>query len=167
MATINLKGSPIHTIGELPPKGIKAPAFYLVKTDLSMLTEVDLTGKKVVLNIFPSLDTGVCAASVRKFNQLAADLDNTIVVCVSKDLPFAHNRFCNTEGLNNVITASDFRDGSFGVNFGVTITDGPLAGLHSRAVVILNDKGEVIYTEQVPDIVQEPDYDAALMALKS
>ncbi len=165
MAQINLNGNPIHTTGNLPANGTQAPAFNLVKSDLSPLTLDELKGKRVVLNIFPSLDTGVCAASVRQFNQLAAGLENTAVVCVSKDLPFAHGRFCSTEGLNNVITASDFRDGSFGIGYGVDIQDGPLAGLHSRAVVVLNEDGEVVYTEQVPDIVQEPDYEAALKAL--
>lgn len=165
MATINLKGTPINTIGDLPLAGSKAPSFKLVKTDLSTLTLEELKGKRVLLNIFPSLDTDVCAASVRQFNKMAGDYPNTIVVCVSKDLPFAHNRFCSTEGLNDVVTASDFRDGSFGRDYGVTIADGPLAGLHSRAVVVLNEGGEVLYNEQVPDIVQEPDYSAALAAL--
>ena len=118
-----------------------------------------------MLNIFPSLDTDVCATSVRKFNAEASKLDNTVVVCVSKDLPFAHKRFCSTEGLDNVLTASDFRDGNFGESYGVTITTGPLAGLHSRAVVVLDESGVVRYTEQVPEIVQEPDYKSALAAL--
>lgn len=166
MAKITLKGNPIHTIGNLPLTGTMAPGFTLVKTDLSLLKLDDLKGKKVLLNIFPSLDTEVCAASVRRFNAEAANLSNTVVVCVSKDLPFAHKRFCATEGIENVITASDFRDGSFGEAYGVTITDGPLAGLHSRAVVILDENGKVIYTEQVPEIVQEPDYEAALSKLK-
>lgn len=166
MAQINLQGNPINTIGQLPAKGAKAPSVNLVKTDLSPLTLAEFTGKKVVLNIFPSLDTGVCAASVRAFNKAAAELENTAVVCVSKDLPFAHGRFCAAEGISNVVSASDFRDGSFGADYGLTIVDGPLAGLHSRAVVVLDEAGEVIYTEQVPDIVQEPDYAAALNALK-
>jgi thioredoxin-dependent peroxiredoxin len=166
MAQINLKGNPINTIGELPAVGTKAPVFNLIKSDLSSLSLDDLQGKRVVINIFPSLDTGVCAASVRQFNKLAGELDNTAVVCVSKDLPFAHGRFCSTEGISNVITASDFRDGRFGKDYGLTIEDGPLAGLHSRAVVVLNESGEVVYTEQVPDIVQEPDYEAALAAIK-
>ncbi|HRZ42952.1 MAG TPA: thiol peroxidase [Bacteroidales bacterium] len=165
MATIHLNGNPIHTLGQLPAAGTKAPAFQLIKSDLSPISLDELQGKRVVLNIFPSLDTGVCAASVRQFNKLAGEVGNTAVVCVSKDLPFAHGRFCSTEGLNNVITASDFRDGSFGRDYGLTIEDGPLAGLHSRAVVVLNEAGEVVYTEQVPDIVQEPDYEAALRAL--
>ncbi len=121
----------------------------------------------MVLNIFPSLDTDVCAASVRRFNKEASELENTVVVCVSKDLPFAHARFfCTTEGLDNVISASDFRTGKFGEDYGLTIADGPLAGLHSRAVVVMNENGEVIYTEQVPEIVEEPNYEAALKAAK-
>ncbi|MDY0078098.1 MAG: thiol peroxidase [Bacteroidales bacterium] len=164
MATITLKGNKIHTSGELPKVSSQAPDFKLVKTDLSELDKASLKGKKVVLNIFPSLDTDVCAASVRRFNKEASELDNTVVVCVSKDLPFAHARFCTTEGLDNVISASDFRTGKFGEDYGLTISDGPLAGLHSRAVVVFDEKGEVIYTEQVPEIVEEPNYEAALKA---
>lgn len=166
MATITLKGDKINTLGELPKVTSQAPDFKLVKSDLSDLDKTSLKGKKVVLNIFPSLDTEVCAASVRRFNKEASNLDNTVVVCVSKDLPFAHGRFCSTEGLDDVITASDFRTGKFGEDYGVTITDGPLAGLHSRAVMVLNEKGEVIYTEQVPEILDEPNYEAALKAAK-
>lgn len=166
MATINLKGNPINTIGELPSVGSKAPSFNLVKSDLSVLILEELKGKRVLINIFPSLDTDVCAASVRHFNKAAGELDNSVVVCVSKDLPFAHGRFCTTEGLNNVVTASDFRTGKFGVDYGLTIVDGPLAGLHSRAVVVVDERGEVVYTEQVPDIVFEPDYESALKALR-
>jgi thioredoxin-dependent peroxiredoxin len=166
MATIQLKGNPIHTSGELPFVGSMAPSFELVKTDLSVLTNKDVKGKRVLLNIFPSLDTQVCAASVRRFNTAAAEMDNVAVVCVSKDLPFANGRFCTTEGIGNVMAVSDFRDGRFGTDYGVTILDGPLTGLHSRAVVVLNEAGEVVYREQVADIVQEPDYDAALAALK-
>lgn len=166
MAKITLAGNQINTIGELPKKGTKASDFSLVKTDLSTLSLKDLKGKKVVLNIFPSLDTDVCAASVRRFNKEVGDLKNTVVVCVSKDLPFAHKRFCTTEGLENVLNASDFKDGSFGEKYGVTIADGPLAGLHSRAVVVLDEEGKVVYNEQVPEIVQEPNYEAALNAVK-
>ena len=126
MASITLKGNPIQTIGALPETGKQAPDFKVVKTDLSVLSLADLKGKKVVLNIFPSLDTDVCATSVRKFNAEAGKIENTVVVCVSKDLPFAHNRFCSTEGLNNVVSASDFRDGNFGTNYGLTIANGPL-----------------------------------------
>ena len=165
MSSIKFHGSPIKTSGSLPAKGTKAPDFKLVKSDLSELKLSDLKGKKVVLNIFPSLDTGVCAASVRHFNEDAGKLDNTVVVCVSKDLPFAHGRFCTAEGLKNVVTASDFREGNFGRDYGVNMTDGPLAGLHSRAVVVLDENGVVTYTEQVPEIVQEPDYEAALKAV--
>lgn len=165
MTTITLKGNAIHTGGQLPQLGSKAPDFKLVKTDLSMLSLSDLTGKKVVLNIFPSLDTGICAASVRRFNAEASKLDNTTVVCVSKDLPFAHSRFCTTEGLNNVVSASDFRDGNFGIAYGLTLVDGPLEGLLSRAVVVLNEEGTIIYSEQVPEIVQEPNYEAALATI--
>lgn len=166
MATITLKGNEIHTSGSLPKVSSQAPDFKLVKTDLSELDKAGLKGKKVVLNIFPSLDTDVCAASVRRFNKEASELDNTVVVCVSKDLPFAHARFCTTEGLDNVISASDFRTGKFGEDYGLTIADGPLAGLHSRAVVVLNENGDVVYTEQVPEIVEEPNYEAALKAAK-
>jgi len=165
MATITLKGNPIHTMGELPAAGSAAPDFQLVQSNLSVLSLDALKGKKVVLNIFPSLDTDVCAASVRRFNAQAAGLDNTVVVCVSKDLPFAHKRFCVAEGIENVLTASDFRDGSFGEKYGITITDGVLAGLHGRAVVVLNEQSEVIYNELVPEIVQEPDYEKAINAL--
>ncbi|NOU47135.1 MAG: thiol peroxidase [Bacteroidales bacterium] len=165
MATIKLKGNNIQTNGELPAVGTTIPGFKLVKSDLSLLQTDDLKGKKVVFNIFPSLDTDVCAASVRKFNATASNLENTVVVCVSKDLPFAHKRFCTVEGLSNVVSASDFRDGSFGNDFGLTITTGPLMGLHSRAIVVADENGKVIYTEQVPEITQEPDYEAALKGL--
>lgn len=164
MAQITLKGSPIHTIGELPDKGSSAPDFTLVKQDLSETTLSDYKGKRLVLNIFPSIDTGVCATSVRKFNEKAAELKNTVVLCVSMDLPFAQARFCGAEGIQNVVTASAFRS-SFGDHYGVTIADGPLAGLLSRAVVVIDETGKVIYTEQVPEIAQEPDYDSALAVL--
>jgi thioredoxin-dependent peroxiredoxin len=166
MATITLKGNEIHTNGELPAVGSDAPLFSLVKADLSLLSASELKGKKVVLNIFPSLDTGTCAASVRQFNKMASEGMAATVVCISKDLPFAHNRFCEAEGLSNVITASDFRDHNFGDAYGTAIVDGPLAGLHSRAVIVVNEDGDVVYTEQVPEITQEPDYEAALNALK-
>ena len=166
MATITLKGNEIHTAGDLPAKGTKAPDFTLTKSDLSDMNLSDFAGKKVVLNIFPSIDTGICAASVRHFNQDAAKVDNTVVLCISKDLPFAHKRFCEAEGIENVITASEMRDDSFTSKYDVEITDGPMKGLMSRAVIVLNEDGEVIYTEQVPEIAQEPDYDKALEALK-
>ncbi len=165
MAKVTLKGNPINTSGSLPSKGSKAPGFTLVKSDLSHLSLSDLSGKKVILNIFPSLDTDVCATSVRKFNQLAAGRDNTVVLAISKDLPFAHGRFCSTEGINNVVTLSGFRDSGFGKSYGVDLVDGPLAGLYARSVVVTDEKGNVVYTELVPEIVQEPDYDKALAAL--
>ena len=166
MAEITLQGNPVHTLGTLPATGTQAPDFTLVKNDLSTATLSDYKGKKVVLNIFPSLDTPTCAASVRRFNAEASNLENTVVLCISKDLPFAQARFCGAEGLDRVETLSDFRDGNFGKNYQVEITDGPLAALESRAVVILNEEGKVIYTQQVPEIVDEPDYEAALAALQ-
>ena len=165
MATITFKGTPIHTIGELPAQGSSAPDFALVKQDLSETVLADYKGKRLVLNIFPSIDTGVCATSVRKFNEKAAALKNTVVLCVSMDLPFAQSRFCGAEGIKNVVTASSFRS-AFGDHYGVTIADGPLAGLLSRAVVVVSETGKVLYTEQVSEIAQEPNYDAALDALK-
>ena len=165
MAQITLKGNPINTIGNLPETGADAPEFVLVKNDLSATKLSEYKGKKVILNIFPSLDTATCAASVRRFNQEASNLDNTVVLCVSKDLPFAQARFCGAEGLEDVHTVSDFRTGEFGKDYGVVIIDGPLAALESRAIVIVNEEGKVIYTEQVPEIVDEPDYDKALAAL--
>lgn len=165
MAQITFKGSPIHTIGELPAKGSPAPDFTLVKQDLSETSLADYKGKKLVLNIFPSIDTGVCATSVRTFNEKAAGLTNTVVLCISMDLPFAQARFCGAEGITNVVTASAFRS-VFGDHYGVILADGPLAGLLSRAVVVVDEAGKVIYAEQVPEIAQEPDYDAALAALK-
>lgn len=166
MASITLKGNQIHTNGELPAVGSDAPLFTLVGGDLSPIQASDLKGKKVVLNIVPSLDTGVCAASARYFNKAASEGLGATVLLVSKDLPFAQKRFCEAEGLENVIPASDFRDANFGDAYGTLIVDGPMAGLHSRAVVVVNEEGDVIYTQQVPEIVQEPDYDAVLEALK-
>jgi len=165
MAKITLKGNPVNTSGNLPVKGTQAPDFTLVKSDLGSLSLSDLKGKKVILNIFPSLDTSVCAASVRKFNQLAAGKDNVKVLAISKDLPFAHGRFCTTEGIANVVTLSGFRDNSFGKSYGVDITDGPLAGLYARCIVVIDEKGKVLYNQQVPEITIEPDYDSALAAL--
>ena len=166
MATIALAGNPIHTFGTLPVKGDSAPSFLLTKTDLSDISLSDFAGKKIVLNIFPSLDTAVCATSVRKFNAEAEKMAGTVVLCVSRDLPFAHGRFCAAEGLNNVVSASELRNHDFGKAYGVVITDGPLAGLLSRAIVVIDENGKVIHTEQVPDIVQEPDYASALAVLK-
>jgi len=165
MAKITLKGSPINTTGELPAKGSVAPDFTLVKLDLSETILADYKGQRVVLNIFPSIDTGVCATSVRRFNEEVAALENTVVLCVSMDLPFALGRFCGAEGIENVVPASAFRS-AFGDHYGVLIADGPLAGLLSRAVVVIDGAGKVIYTEQVPEITQEPDYAAALSALQ-
>jgi len=165
MAQITFKGTPIKTCGELPAKNSPAPDFTLVKQDLSDAELSHYKGKRLVLNIFPSIDTGVCAVSVRKFNEKAAGLKNTVVLCISMDLPFAQSRFCGAEGIKNVITASAFRS-SFGEHYGVTIAEGPLAGLLSRAVVIINESGKIVYTEQVPEIAQEPDYEAALAVLK-
>lgn len=165
MASITLGGNPIHTTGELPQTGSTAPAFTLVKTDLSSASLADFAGKKVVLNIFPSIDTGTCAQSVRTFNEKASKLENTTVLCISKDLPFAQKRFCGAEGLENVVNLSDFKTGEFGKNYGLDIMDGPLAGLHSRVVIVLDEKGTVLYSEQVGEIAAEPDYEAALAAL--
>ncbi|HEY3370121.1 MAG TPA: thiol peroxidase [Prolixibacteraceae bacterium] len=166
MATITLKGNAIQTLGELPAKGSKAPDFELVKNDLSKASLKDFAGKRLVLNIFPSLDTGTCAASVRRFNKEAAELKNTQVLCISRDLPFAQARFCGTEGITNAITVSDFATHQFGKDYQVEITTGPMAHLLSRAVVVLDENHQVIYTQQVPEIVDEPNYEAALEVLK-
>lgn len=165
MATVTLKGNEIQTLGSLPQNGSQAPDFTLIKNDLSNATLSDYTGQKVVLNIFPSIDTGTCAQSVRQFNQEAAELENTKVLCISKDLPFAQARFCGAEGIDEVETLSDFRDGNFGRAYNVEFANGPLQGLHSRAVVVLDENGIVRYTEQVSEIVDEPNYKAALEAL--
>ncbi|MEN1785667.1 MAG: thiol peroxidase [Bacteroidota bacterium] len=165
MATVTLKGNEIHTIGNLPEIGSIAPDFSLIKNDLGQASLGDYQGKKVVLNIFPSIDTGTCAQSVRQFNQEAAELENTAVLCISKDLPFAQARFCGAEGIDKVETLSDFREGSFGETYQLSFVDGPLQGLHSRAVVVLDTSGKVIHTEQVNEIVDEPNYKAALEAL--
>ena len=165
MASITLGGNPVHTNGELPAVGSKPTDFNLVKTDLGTATLADFAGSKLVLNIFPSIDTGTCAASVRKFNEKASTLSNTKVLCISRDLPFAQKRFCGAEGLENVINLSDFKDGSFGKNYGLEITDGPLAGLHSRVVIVLDENGTILHTEQVKEIADEPNYEAALAVL--
>jgi len=166
MANITLKGNPIHTLGDLPAVGEKAPDFELVKNDLSRVSLKDFHGSKVVLNIFPSVDTSTCAASVREFNKRIDELDNTVVLCISKDLPFAQARFCGAEGIESAVMLSDFAKGEFGKNYHLEITDGPLAGLHSRAVVVLDEEGRVVYKEQVDEIVNEPKYEDALAALK-
>ena len=165
MASITLHGNKTNTIGNLPEINSAAPDFTLVNTDLAAKSLKDFAGKNLILNIFPSVDTGVCAASVRAFNEKAAALENTEVLCISKDLPFAQKRFCGAEGLENVTNLSDFRDGQFGRNYNVTIADGPMQGLHSRAIVIINLEGKIIYTEQISEIAEEPNYDAAIAAL--
>lgn len=164
MATITLQGNPLETVGTLPAIGTTAPAFTLVKTDLSEVSLDDFAGKTVILNIFPSIDTGICATSTRRFNDIASRNDDVAVLCISADLPFAHGRFCGAEGLEKVISLSTFRHPGFGQDYGVTITSGVLAGLLSRAVVVIKN-GTVVYTEQVPEIAQEPNYDAALAAI--
>ena len=165
MAKITLKGNPVNTSGNLPAKWSKAPEFTLVKSDLSNLSLSELKGKKLVLSISPSLDTSVCATSVRKFNQIASGKTNTIVLAITKDLQFASARFCTTEGITNVVSLSGFRDTTFGKSYGVEIIDGSMAGLYARSIVIVDENGKVIYTQLVPEITKEPDYDAALSAL--
>ncbi|MFC4740429.1 thiol peroxidase [Flavobacterium ponti] len=165
MASITLGGNPILTSGELPVKGMKAPNFKLVKDDLSTVSLEDFRGTKVVLNIFPSIDTGTCAASVRTFNEEASKLKNAKVLCISRDLPFAQKRFCGAEGLENVVNLSDFKDGSFGKDYGLEIVDGPLAGLHSRVVIVLDENGTVVHSQQVNEIADEPNYESALASL--
>lgn len=166
MAKVTLKGNQFNTSGELPAVGQAAPEFTLTGVDLGEINLSSLQGKRVVLNIFPSVDTGTCAASVKRFNEEASNLDNTTVLCVSRDLPFAQNRFCGAEGLSNVVSASDFRDGSFGKTYGVQIEDGPLRGLLARSVVVIDENGKVAYNQQVAETVDEPDYSNALAALK-
>ncbi|ALJ04079.1 thiol peroxidase [Pseudalgibacter alginicilyticus] len=167
MATVTLKGNKIETSGNLPTIGSEAPDFKLTATDLSTKTLSDFKGSKVVLNIFPSVDTGTCAQSVREFNKEASELKNTKVLCISRDLPFAHARFCGSEGLDNVISLSDFKDGSFGKTYGLDFVTGPLETLHSRSVIVLDENGTIKYTEQVSETVDEPNYKAALEALSN
>jgi len=162
MALITLKGNSVSTIGNVPGPDVIAPSFTLTRTDLSETGLHDFKGKTVILNIFPSIDTSVCAASVRRFNEVAGSLKDTIVLCISADLPFAHNRFCEAEGLNNVIPLSSFRSQTFGSDYGLTITTGPLAGLLARAIIIIDKEGIIKYTELVPEITQEPNYSKAL-----
>ncbi len=165
MAQITFKGNPIHTAGSLPKAGDRAPDFTLTRDDLSDASLKDFKGKRLVLNIFPSIDTPVCATSVRKFNEQAGKLKNTAVLCISKDLPFAQKRFCAAEGLSSVITVSEYKNTAFSDAYRVKIVDGPLAGLFSRCVVVVDEQGKVKYAEQVPEIAQEPDYNKALAAL--
>lgn len=162
---ITHNGTPVHTMGHLPAIGTQAPDFTLVKTDLSLLHLKDFAGKNIILNLFISLDTGVCANSVRKFNERASALNNTVVLCVSMDLPFALQRFCGAENLKQVIPVSAFRNPEFGQRYGVTLVDGALAGLFSRAVVIIDPAQKILYTEQVSELTSEPNYDAALKAI--
>ncbi|UCD35585.1 MAG: thiol peroxidase [Nitrospiraceae bacterium] len=166
MAKVTFKGTPVETKGPLPAVNEKAPGFMLTNSDLGDVSIHDYAGKQIILNIFPSIDTPVCAASVRRFNEEAGKLPNTVVLCVSADLPFAHKRFCEGEGLNNVIPLSVFRSKMFGEDFGVIITAGPLAGLLSRAIVIIDEKGMITYTQQVAEISEEPNYEEALAAAK-
>ena len=167
MAKIAFKGNSILTAGSLPEIGTSAPDFKVVKADLTIMSLSDFKGKRVLLNIFPSLDTSVCAASVRKFNAEAGSIPNSVVLCISKDLPFAQKRFCAAEGLENVVTGSEYRDSNFSSAYGVLIADGPLEGLLSRAIVVIDEEGKVVYTEQVPEITREPDYEKALAALRA
>jgi len=165
MAKITFKGGDVNTQGDLPKIGSQAPNFKLTAGDLSEKSLTDFKGKKVILNIFPSIDTGTCATSVRKFNEKASGLDNTVVLCISKDLPFAQGRFCAAEGLDNVITLSEYKDSNFSDAYQLKIVDGPLAGLLSRVVVVIDEDGKVVYTEQVSEIANEPDYEKALAAV--
>jgi len=165
MSQITLQGNPAQTVGSLPAVGMPAPSFRLVKSDLSEASLQDFAAKNILLNIFPSLDTSVCAASVRRFNKEAGEFPDTVVLCISADLPFAHKRFCEAEGLEDVIPLSVFRSPEFGLDYGVTFATGPFVGLLSRAVVIIDKSGIVAYTEQVPEIGREPDYKGALLAL--
>ncbi|MEW5729953.1 MAG: thiol peroxidase [Pseudomonadota bacterium] len=167
MATVTLKGNPVTTNGDLPAIGSRAPGFSLVATDLSDVTLDGLAGRTVVLSIFPSVDTPTCAASVRRFNAEMDKIPGTVVLCASADLPFAHARFCGAEGLGNVKSVSDMRDKEFGARYGVAITDGPLKGLLARAVVVIGPDGTVKHTQLVPEIADEPDYDAAIKAVKA
>ncbi|MES2862581.1 MAG: thiol peroxidase [Bacteroidota bacterium] len=165
MSTVTLGGNPVNTNATLPAVGSAAPQFQLVGNDLSDVSLQDFKGQRVILNIFPSIDTATCATSVRTFNKMANDLENTKVLCISRDLPFAQKRFCGSEGLENVVNLSDFRDGSFGDNYGLTLTDSALKGLHARAIVVVDENGVVSHTELVSEIANEPNYEAALKAL--
>ncbi len=165
MASVTLQGNPVHTMGDLPKIGEQAPNFRLAKTDLSNVSLDDYKGQRLVLNIFHSIDTGTCAASVREFNKVASELDNTKVLCISKDLPFAQNRFCGAEGIDNVEMLSGFRDNSFGKAYNLLFTDGPVEGLLSRSIVVLDENHKVLYTEQVQEVVEEPNYENALAVL--
>jgi thiol peroxidase len=167
MATTKFKGGPVNTCGSIPAAGAKVPDVALTAADLSDVKISNFAGSKVVLNVFPSVDTSVCAASVRKFNEMATSLDNTKVLCISRDLPFAQKRFCGAEGIDNVTMLSEMRDDSFGKAYGLRMTDGPLAGLFARAVVVVDAAGNVAYSQLVPEITEEPDYGAVLDCLNS
>ncbi|WP_396181416.1 thiol peroxidase [Flavobacterium sp.] len=164
MSTVTLGGNPVNTNNALPAIGSAAPQFQLVGNDLSEISLQDFKGQRVILNIFPSIDTPTCATSVRTFNKMANDIANTKVLCISKDLPFAQKRFCSSEGLDNVVNLSDFRDGSFGNDYGVTLIDSVLKGLHARAIIVIDADGKVTYSELVSEIANEPNYEAALNA---
>ncbi|MFY7664759.1 thiol peroxidase [Flavobacterium sp.] len=166
MSTVTLGGNAVQTSGDLPQIGAAAPAFTLVKTDLSEIHLSDYAGKRVILNIFPSIDTPTCATSVRMFNHKAAQLENTAILCISRDLPFAIKRFCGAEGIENVYAVSDFREGQFGKDYGLEFVTGPLKGLHARSVIVVDTDGKVIYTELVPEVANEPNYEQALAGLK-
>ncbi len=165
MSTVTLKGNPVNVAGEFLQAGQSAPAFTLVGADLSEKSLADFTGKRKILNIFPSVDTGVCAQSVRKFNEKAAGLANTVVLCISADLPFAQSRFCGAEGIENVAMLSSFRS-NFARDYGVALSDGPLAGLNARSVLVLDENNQVVYSQLVAEITEEPEYEAALAAAK-
>jgi thiol peroxidase len=165
MASVLLSGKPVNTVGELPKVGSKAPDFKLVTTDLSIVSLSDFAGSKIILNVFPSIDTPTCATSVRVFNAGASKLENTKVLCISRDLPFAQKRFCGAEGLENVINLSDFNTGDFGKDYGLEFVDGAFAGLHSRALIVIGENGLIKHAEQVPNTSNEPDYEAAYAAL--
>jgi thiol peroxidase len=165
MAQTKLGPNPANTIGELPSTGTQAPEFVLTANDMKDVSLKDFAGKNVVLNIFPSVDTGVCAASVREFNKRVASIDNTVVLCISKDLPFAMKRFCGAEGIDKAITVSDFRSRGFGKSYGVELSDSAFAGLFARAVVVIDGNGKVKYNQLVPQIGEEPNYEAALKAI--
>ena len=166
MKTITIGGNTVHLSGCLPEVGQQAPSFSAVKGDLSIARLSDFAGKRIVLNIFPSLDTPVCAASVRRFNKEASQLENTVVLCLSKDLPFAQSRFCTTEGLSGVLPLSTFNDSSFEESYGLLITEGGLKGLYARTVIVINEEGNIIYEELVSELKTEPNYEAALNALR-
>ncbi len=165
MSQVLFKGITVNTVGSLPAVGAVAPNFSLTAADLSQKSLTDFLGKKIVLNIFPSIDTGTCAMSVRAFNQRASSMTNTVVLCISKDLPFAQGRFCAAEGIENVVTLSEYKDGLFSDAYGVRFSSGPLEGLLSRAVVVIDESGKVVYTEQVAETTNEPNYEAAIASL--